>query len=97
MKAPLRIAVNLVSLVALAALLLLPGSKYEWIEAVDPSFSANDFEEAGGNRIVTVALLLGVVFGAQLMLLVRAPEKKQRMAAAAFVLVAVIICVTKFT
>jgi hypothetical protein len=95
MKAPLRLAANLISIVALAALLLLPGSKYEWIETVDPSFSASDLEDAGGNRVVVVGLLLALVLGAQLVLLARASDKKQRIVAGAFMLVAVIVCVTK--
>ncbi|HKP58398.1 MAG TPA: hypothetical protein VJV78_16850 [Polyangiales bacterium] len=96
MKAPLKIAANLVSIAALVALLLLPGSKYEWVETVDRSFSASDFEDTSGNRIVAVVVLLAVIVGAQLLLLARASEKRQRLLAAAFVLVTVIVCVTKF-
>ena len=96
MKAPLRIAANLVSLIAFAVLLLLPGSKHEPLEALDPSFAASDFEDAGGNRFVFVGLLLGLVLAPQLLLLARSPQKRQRAIAAMFVLAAIVLCVTKF-
>jgi hypothetical protein len=96
MKGPLRTAGNLVSLIAFATLLLLPGSKHEALEAIDPSFAAGDFEDAGGNRLVIVGLLLGLVLGPQLLLLARASEMRQRVVAAMFVAVAIIVCVTKF-
>ena len=97
MRTPLRIAANLVSVVALALILLLPSSKYEWIETADPSFSASNFEDAGGNHMVVVSLLMVLVLGAQLLLLVCASEKRHRQTAAVFMLVAVVVGLTKLT
>lgn len=77
MRSRVALALNTGAVLALGLVLLLPTSKYEWIEQVDASLSSRSFVDTG-NRDVVVAFALGLAAVAQLLMLLRKPSKSQR-------------------
>ena len=92
----LTVLANLVAIGALSLVLLLPRSRYAWIDEVDPSFSSGAFEEAGDSTVV-VAIALGLALVAQLVVLMRKPSKPQRWVSFAILAGGVVIGLLRLT
>lgn len=92
----LKILLNAMFVLCCTLVLLIPRSKYDWLQDIDPSVATNRFEDVSGNRWITVAILLLLAIAAQLILLLKAKTKLEKTLALAFIVIACAIAFFKF-
>lgn len=60
-----------VSAAGLLVLLVLPGHKYAWMEAVDPATAPAALEDASGNRLLFATVVMALAVALQLLWLLK--------------------------
>lgn len=61
MQRLVRLATLAIYVIAVLGILLLGGSKYDWMAEVDPTFAASSIETEGSRNLVATLLLLAAL------------------------------------
>ncbi|MFN7125022.1 MAG: hypothetical protein ACK4M8_04010 [Allorhizobium sp.] len=61
MQPMVRLATLAIYAIAVSGILVLGGSKYDWIAQVDPAFAASSIETDGSRNLVATLLLLAAL------------------------------------
>ena len=61
MQRMVRLATLAIYAIAVLGILILGGSKYDWMAEVDPAFAANSIETDGSRNLVATLLLLAAL------------------------------------
>lgn len=61
MQRLVRLATLVIYVIAVLGILILGGSKYDWMAEVDPTFSASSIETDGSRNLVATLLLLAAL------------------------------------
>ena len=96
MKKLLRVVVHLMFACGLFILYILPSNKYNWMQELDPSISADSLEDVSGNRAIFTSLLLILIISAQLVLVAKISNKKEKAGSIVLILIAVFVWFSKF-
>ena len=96
MKNLLRLVAHLIFACGLFVIYILPNNKYDWMQELEPSISANSIEDPSGNRAVFAFLLLVLIVAAQLLLAFKSTSKKERVGSIVLILLAVFVWLFKF-
>lgn len=61
MQRLVRLATLAIYVIAVLGILVLDGSKYDWMAEIDPAFAANSIETDGSRNLVVTLLLLAAL------------------------------------
>lgn len=89
MKSVLRYIAYGLFVVGLIAFWLLAGSRYGWMEAMDPSISAGSIEDESNSRTIVTILLLLLMVVSQLAVAAKATGRGERIISIVLAIVAV--------
>ena len=84
----LRITLNTIYAVGLLLLVLFSGSKYDWMNDMDPSMA--QIEDGSGNRAIFLALVFAVVLLTQLIVVIKAAKASEKAIACLLTLVGIL-------
>ena len=86
----LRVGLHAIYAFGLLLIFAFSGSKYDWMADVDPSISYGSIEDASGNRVVFLGVVLAVVVAAQLIVAIKAKRATERLISGLLILVAIL-------
>lgn len=89
----LRIGLHAVYAFGLLLIILLSGSKYDWMTEMDPSIQAGAIEDGSGNSAVFSGLLLVFIIAAQLVVAVKTKKIWEKWVSGFLVLLAILVWV----
>jgi hypothetical protein len=95
MKVIAKVFVHLLLVLGLLVFIATPVNKYSWMQEMEPSVATLPANEGSGNTIFTALLLVAVVV-TQLGIVVTSPDKKERLASIALVLIAISVWLSRF-
>ena len=87
------------SAAGLLVLLVLPGHKYAWMEAVDPATAPAALEDGSGNRLLFATVVTALAVGVQLLWLLKAWHShgpRHRVVPCVFILAVLAVWALKF-
>jgi hypothetical protein len=92
----LRVVAHLIFVCGVFVFYFLPRDKYGWMQELDPSISAGSIEGGASNRIIFTFLLLILVILAQLVLVVKISNRREKIGSILIMLIAICVWFSKF-
>jgi hypothetical protein len=89
MKRLARIAAHLLFACGMLVFLAMPANRYGWMQEMDPSMATLPVDGSVGSRTIFTVLLLAAMLGAQLAIMLRSNNRRERIISLVLMLVAI--------
>lgn len=94
MTRTLRIVLYTVSAVCLLLLFMFSGSKYGWMEQIEPSLASSSIANDANNRGLFSTVVMSLLVVVQIAIAIKAPKAIERLVAVLLLVAAMFIYVT---